>query len=316
MDDTTDTDTFIFPPDPPDTDIFSESRDFDSRDTNGYMYSNIKLFDKLNWTLGVSYDSFDSRIEDEDRFNPKIGLIWDLVPSTTLRAAAFWTIKRPFASNQTIEPTQVSGFNQFFDDLDGSKTRRYGVALDQEFSQNLFGGMEFTWRDVEIPVFQQIDTTTMSAEERQDEQFHRAYLYWTPTNRLAFSAEYHFEKFDRRLTELSNPEDPTRITTHRVPFGVSYFNASGIFTRMGATFVNQEVDSLAGGRSDGNDKFWIVDASIGYRLPKRWGIASVGVKNLFDEDFHFQDINFQSGEPLTPLFQPDRMVFAQVTISF
>jgi hypothetical protein len=37
-------------------------------------------------------------------------------PGTTLRAAAFRVLKRTLITDQTLEPTQVAGFNQFFDD--------------------------------------------------------------------------------------------------------------------------------------------------------------------------------------------------------
>lgn len=313
--------TFVFPPDDPE--IFTDTNSFDSdtRYTNAYLYSNIKLLRNLIWDFGISYDYFRSSVVDRDLLNPKTGLIWEVLPHTTLRAAAFRTVKRPFALNQTIEPTQVAGFNQFFDDLDGSKTKRYGIALDQILASHLAGGVEFSWRDLEIPVSQQFEDdegniTFTSGTEKQDEVFHRAYLYWTYTHSLSFSTEYQFEIFNRELTELSNPNEPTKISTHRLPLGVNYYHASGFFSRCKATYVDQEVDSSAGGESAGDEHFWVVDASMGYRLPKRRGIVSVGVKNLFDKEFRYQDVNFQSGEPLVPLFQPSRVTFVQLTLSF
>ena len=33
------------------------------------------------------------------------------------------------------------------------------------------------------------------------------------------------------------------------------------------------------------DTFFVVDTSIGYRLPKRYGLISVEAKNLFDKNF-------------------------------
>ena len=70
------------------------------------------------------------------------------MPSTTLRAAAFRVLKRFFVTNQTLEPTQLAGFNQFFDDLDGTDSTRYGFGLDQRFSPDLYGGFELSWRDL------------------------------------------------------------------------------------------------------------------------------------------------------------------------
>jgi outer membrane receptor protein involved in Fe transport len=61
----------------------------------------------------------------------------------------------------------------------------------------------------------------------------------------------------------------------------------------------------------GDDQFWIVDASIGYRLPKRWGLITLGVKNLLDEDFRFQDT-----DPARPIIYPERLIFARVSLAF
>ena len=315
------TSTLTFPPFSPEISRDITSVDIEPRHTNAYVYSNIKIFNNLIGSLGISVDSFESSIIDRESFNPKAGLIWEVMPSTTLRAAAFRTLKRPFASNQTIEPTQVAGFNQFFDDLDGSTANRYGVALDQVISPSLSGGVEFSWRELEMPVWQQLvdsegNTNFNTGTEKQDEQFHRAYLYWAFANVLSFSAEYQFERFDRELTALSDPNEPVRISTHRLPLGVNYYRSNGFFTKIKATYTDQEVDSKAGGESAGDDQFWIVDASIGFRLPKRRGLISVGVKNLFDEEFRYQDSNFQSGEPLIPSFQPFRLAFVQLTVSF
>jgi len=62
--------------------------------------------------------------------------------------------------------------------------------------------------------------------------------------------------------------------------------------------------------------FVVVDAAIGYRLPKRRGILSLEVRNLFDEDFLYQDTNIQQPVPSNPRFIPDRTVMGRVTLSF
>ena len=63
--------------------------------------------------------------------------------------------------------------------------------------------------------------------------------------------------------------------------------------------------------ADDDDQFWIVDAGLGYRLPKRRGFLSAGIKNLLDESFKFQDTN-----PVSPTFYPERLYFGRVTLSF
>ena len=76
---------------------------------------------------------------------------WNPLPGTTLRAAAFKVLKRTLVTDQTLEPTQVAGFNQFFDDVNGASSWRYGVGIDQKFGRDVFAGAEFSKRDVKSP---------------------------------------------------------------------------------------------------------------------------------------------------------------------
>ncbi|BBO92993.1 hypothetical protein DSCOOX_61730 [Desulfosarcina ovata subsp. ovata] len=282
------------------------SQNQDARHTSGYVYTHIKPRENLTLTLGVSYDDYNSDSVDEHKLHPKAGVAWSPNRIVTLRAAWFQAIKRPFAIDQTLEPTQVAGFNQIFDDASGAETERYGVGLDARFSDRVFGGVELSWRDLD---FQALSTTTTDATTLdQQEALHRLYLYWTPTDRLALSLEGFYERFE-------NPDlDPEELTTWRLPLSVSYFFPNGFSVKTTASFVDQEVTPFAD-RSQGDD-FWVVDLLLGYRLPKRWGTATLGIKNLFDQSFNFQDVNFATEEPTTPLYQPERLIFGQVTVSF
>jgi len=49
-------------------------------------------------------------------------------------------------------------------------------------------------------------------------------------------------------------------------------------------------------RSRNSDSFFLVDASIGYRFNKRFGIFSLEVRNLFDTEFFYQDQSIQVAE--------------------
>ena len=118
---------------------------------NGYVYASINYPDNVIVTLGISADLFDSAIIDRQQVNPKIGLIWAPSAGTTLRAAAVRTLKRTLISSQTVEPTQVAGFNQFFDDGNATDSWRYGLAIDQKVSPNMYVGAEVSKRDLVVP---------------------------------------------------------------------------------------------------------------------------------------------------------------------
>jgi outer membrane receptor protein involved in Fe transport len=49
---------------------------------------------------------------------------------------------------------------------------------------------------------------------------------------------------------------------------------------------------------------------VGYRLPKRRGVLSLNVDNLFDRRFRFQDT-----DPENPTIMPQRMAYFRFTIA-
>ena len=236
--------------------------------------------------------------------NPKLGIMWDVTPTTTLRLAAFRALKRSLIADQTIEPTQVAGFNQFFDDPTATESRRYGIAIDQKFSSNLYSGLEVAKRDLRVPAFSQQAGKTVIVN--WEEEAYRAYLNWVPHTRFAVSMGYQLEKFDGE-EQITGTQD---ITTHLAPIALRYFHPSGLFSRLGTTYVNQTVEDT------GDDEFVLVDFAIGYRLPKRLGILKLLINNLFDKDFKFQGLDLRTLEEESPPFLPERTIVAQITLAF
>jgi tetratricopeptide (TPR) repeat protein/opacity protein-like surface antigen len=301
---------FGFPP--PLVDI----ADLDAEHTNLYLYSYINVLRNVTFTLGASGDFFNTdnstATASRDQFNPKFGVTWNVLPSTTIRAAAFRTFKRTLLTNQTLEPTQVAGFNQFFDDVESTDAWRYGIGVDHRFSQAIAGGVEFSRRDLEVPLPVTDLNTGLTRVERDDwtEDLVRAYLFWTPHKWLALSTEYQYEYFDR-------VEDfgfgLRKANTHRVPLGLRFFHPSGLGLGLKATYFNQDGefqrrDALC--CESGTSDFWVVDAALNYRFPKRYGLMTIGASNLFDEAFKYQETDFNN-----PSILPDRVFFARVTLA-
>ena len=273
------------------------------------MYSYINLLRNVTFTLGVSGDFTRGDAPDTkniNQSNPKIGITWNPFPNTTLRAAGFRALKRTLITDQTLEPTQVAGFNQFYDDFNGTKAWRYGGGIDQKFTKEIFGGMEFSRRDLEVPAFDEFGAPIRVDWE---ENLARTYLFWTPHPWLALRAEYQFsrEKRDSLLTNGLKDAD-----THRVPLGIGFFHPSGLSASVAATYYNQggTFERIAGGLQSGRDDFWTVDAGINYRLPKRYGFVTVGATNLFDQKFKYYETDFNN-----PKIRPNRMFFTRVTLA-
>ncbi len=303
-----------------DLSVASDSSPGDSSDithANAYIYSQIDLLKNLILTTGMSYDAFDDEQSEKDQFNPKLGLAWNPLPKTTFRTSVFRVLTRSLVSDQTIEPTQIAGFNQFYDDAAGVGNWIYGGAVDQGFSENLFGGMELAARRQDVP-YESLDSQNLSGlPERREadwqENLARVYLYWTPRLWLSTSMEYFLEEFDRG-DEFVGTENFQTLETNRLRLGGSLFHGSGMFLRLYATYADQRGDffdplTLAAMQDD--DQFWVVDCSIGYRLPKRRGIVLLEARNLFDQEIRFQDT-----DPGNPRIAPDQLLLLRVTLVF
>jgi len=287
------------------------------RHENLYLYSYWKAMGHCIVTIGLSADFNKRQILDgsyvkDEKLNPKFGITWNPIPGTTFRAAAFKVLKRTLITNQTLEPTQVAGFNQFFDDFNGTESWRYGVAVDQKFSRNVNGGADFSYREMEVPILDLTGPTPVEHRVDWTETVSRAYLYWTPYDQVAVNAEYHYARDDRDRNLNLNVK---HLITHRVPLGINVFHPSGLSVSLRGTYYDQEGDfnrllDPADVFVSGDDRFWLVDAAISYRLPKRYGIVSLGAKNLFDESFRYFDTDLAN-----PAIQPERMFFARITLS-
>jgi tetratricopeptide (TPR) repeat protein len=279
-----------------------------------YLYSNLTLPMNTTLTLGISGDFFHGFPSDQSQANPKAGLTMNLTSSTTLRLSVVRVLEIPLIERQTLEPTQVAGFQQFFDDGGGSSSWQEGAALDQKISTNLFGGMEYSYRRVGIPTVQVTGVTTLTVHN----QLGLAYLYWTPVSWLAANASYQYERRDTGVGyDASFAPLGLNMTTNRVPLGLNLFHPSGLFAKFNATYVSQRgifEQHSTFSMTPGNSDFWLLDASLGYRLPKRLGIVSVEANNLLNRTFQYQ----QNPSTITvmPLYQPARVIFGKLTLLY
>ena len=287
---------------------------------SAYSYSEIELSDRLAFSIGASADYLDDGRVDRDRVNPKIGITWEPRSETTFRVAAFRTIQAPTFSRQDIqprlEPTQVSGFNQFYYGSDSEQVVQSAFGVDQEVSANLYVGAEWLAREIEIPFIMQEDppgTGFLTSVEDVDERLRRAYVYWMPTAKTSLAVEYQYDDVASKNPDFV-PLGFAELTTHRLPVQFGYFTESGVSLKLVGTWVDQD-----GIFRDQNppflnfadqDRFWVMDASLGYRLPKRRGIVSLSIKNAFDEEFQFQDI-----DPENPRIVPERFVSLRFTLA-
>jgi tetratricopeptide (TPR) repeat protein len=311
-----------------DEDFPIESETIDTYDANVYVYGQWRSGDdRLGVTFGAAYDRFKQEFSaftetnERSQLSPKLGITWTPVDGTTFRAAGFVSVRRPFISSQTLEPTQVSGFNQFYTGLEqfygdpeGTISRRAGAAIDHEFSDTLFAGVEGAVRRLEVPL------AFLESDNNWREKSARAYVHKVLdgsagpgglTAAISLTGEYeNLSRTDR----YTGAEGILDVDTYRVPLSIAVFGPAGVSVRLVTSYVRQDGDFLV---DTGlpvyprDDHAFITDVLLQLRLPLRMGLVSIGVRNITDEEIELVDT-----DPLNPRVAQGRLVTGAVSWVF
>jgi hypothetical protein len=287
--------------------------DFKRRRQNAYGYLNLAPHRQVLFTVGLSAEDYKDGQFDRQVANPKLGLVVDIAPGVRARAAGLRTLKPARVVDQTLEPTQVAGFNQFFDDFNGTLAERYYFGFDLQPTRRLALGAIGSSGHLSKPI--QGPANQLLFEESFGEEVYGGYAFFTLSKRTTLAARFEWEQLTRDGEAF--PDDPIYLLTRSAPVSLRYFAPSGWFATLGATWVRQTVERLpASTLASGTSDFTLVDAGLGYWLPSRRGQISIEARNLFDRQFNYQDVNFQTSEPRSPRFLPERSVFVRLTVSF
>ncbi len=299
-----------------------QSRYQDSDLLSAYAYLDTPLAPHLKATLGISAQRFENQRDTVSGISPKLGLIWDVTPTTRIRAAAFESLQNTLLINDGLEPTAIAGFSQFSDLHNGAMIRQLGLGLDTQLAPRLFAGLESRQQ-----------TITPFDDDNPDRPKTRrllAYLYWLPNDRLSLSAAWRLDHFERQNAPL---EEPCSLDTRSLPLQLTYFPNSRLSARFTVTPVQQDVglgsaglfaESCSGNTTDTRSRFTTLDASLSYRLPQDRGWLTLGGQNLSDQTIHYQDNSFQyslaAGSPKkvfsTQPYAPERTIFLRYKVDF
>lgn len=132
------------------------------------------------------------------------------------------------------------------------------VPPQEQQAGNQAAGVELSRREAKFPAVNLDGTFIIDAAEN----LRRAYLHWTPHTRIAAGVAVESEDFDAKT-------DLPAVETLLVPAQIGYFAPNGFYGTVGATLVHQDVED------QGEDEFVLFDATLGYRLPRRYGVVRV-----------------------------------------
>ncbi len=288
------------------------------RSKSAYAYSTLHLAGgKLHATIGIGWDDFllQSLNYDVERTHPKLGLVWNVDSATTIRAASFRSMQRPLVAGQTLEPVQVAGFGQFYDDIYGSISRRSAIAIDRRVGYDFFIGAGGGVRRIEATsrYFDSNGMPQFTFAPWSEREGH-VYAHWKPHNQVAISIQIHREAFER--TE-GNPgvAQFLELVQWRAPVAIQWIGASGLSANARVSYLKQRGTfcSTTANVCDvpGQESTTMFDVGVAFRFPRRAGGVSVDVLNLTDQTFLYQSLDTSRFVPIL-----GRAVFGRVYLNF
>jgi hypothetical protein len=142
-------------------------------------------------------------------------------------------------------------------------------------------------------------------------------LNWLVDRRAAAGAEFLVERIRRTPALPTGPQLITdEIDTRSLPLTFTYHTPSRLFVRSRLTLVRQRIHARnqLGDEESTTEHFNVFDVALGARLPRRRGIVSIELNNLFEERFRFRDTTFE-GSTRVPQYAPERAVFARLQLN-
>jgi tetratricopeptide (TPR) repeat protein len=286
-----------------------------------YAYAVLAPADSVELTVGASYDSARSTLEtprsgslvvdDEvSQLNPKFGVRAQIVDGLILRGAAFRTSKRSFVSDQTLEPTTLAGFSQFFDDFDGTDAWTAAAGADLRVAPSLWLGAEYLYRQLEMPAEESAEKPVYEGSDQRIAGYANA----TIADNLALSAGVQFSD-----NSTEKPDRPGNVRTLLIPVGVRYFHPSGFFAAGEAIWADQSAEGqnrTPFELSEAEETGFVLNGALGYRLPGNRGLLSLEIENLLDNKLSLQNTLVNTARPSTRLLSEELSVIARLTVSF
>lgn len=288
------------------------------RTTTLYGYGQYSVRPDLIVEGGLASDRQSINNVPRHLVSPKLGVSWQAVPGGTLRLAATQSLNRFFINGATLEPAEVAGFQQYFNDALGMRSIRVGIGWDQRFGQNWDWGFELSRRQLRQPAGNFYDhwlerngriwlSRTLSSD-----QLAGVLPGWQGSVVLAYDGQDYV-----RHEQLTGNEQIRDYRPRQLRLAGHLFDAAGWGVDMGVTWVRTrgtlntlDLASLSWVDTPIDGAFPVADVAVTLKLPRHRGQVSVGVLNLFDRRFQYLEM-----DPANPRFAPERYLYARLRLT-
>lgn len=289
----------------------------DRRKISVYSYMDISLMPDTSVTLGVSHDDFNPSIVGFDQIQPKFGIRHQVGDDILLRLAYTQSAGTDPETPLSLQPSQIAGFAQFFDDGISATNEHISSAIDFLGTDLIRAQTQISWRESKIRVSNLAQTTFVLADYELFES--SSVLSITPTSSLhgTVNVAYSRVQLGGSFIAPSAPNVPELIETFSLPMKLSYFAPWGTAFTVTGTYVRQDLDIAPFSTiTSTSEDFVTFDLDVRHRLAAGRGEISVGIKNIFGANFRYQDLSTLLGDTSNSAFVDETLFTLSGTLRF
>jgi len=284
-------------------------------------------YDEMVQPANVATVPFTTQERTASQLSPKVGFIWTPLTNTTLRAAYTRSLSG-FINGQSmrIEPTTVAGFNQAFrslapesvvGDSSGAQFDTFNVSLEQKFDTGTYlslgGELLYSTKDSVEGAFiynggesGYIGYPTYITGFRRTADYRECSLLFTVDQLLgkqwSVGSRYRLSRANVWLKYLDInpaslaylepgflPRQSSESILQTVNLHANWNHPSGLFSRLEANWYHQNNSGFA--TAEPGDDFWQCNAYVGCRFWQRRAELTVGLLNVFDQNYQLEPLN-------------------------
>ena len=279
-------------------------------------------YDWLQLPADTATAPFTPQEKTTIQYSPKAGFVWQPLDQTTVRGAYTHSLSGFLNGQSTrIEPTEVAGFNQAFrslapeavaGDSSGAKFDTFDLSLEQKFDtgtylslsgQLLYSQLDKLQGDF---VLRPSDENPVPLGFNQTQNYREESLLFTVDQLLGkqWSAGAIYRLSDANLdlnltgfnlanmTYVDQPFQPYQnlnSVLNTVNLHANWNHPSGLFSLLDADWYHQNNSGF--NPAEPGDDFWQFNAYAGYRMLHRRVEFTVGLLNIFDQNYQLEPLN-------------------------
>jgi tetratricopeptide (TPR) repeat protein len=248
-----------------------------------HITSWLTLETALYYDILKNHNLYSAVEQQQEKVNPRLGLIFTPTPHDTLRLAGFRYLT-PFTIDR-LDPTDIAGIPLFRNDFENTVTEEYDLAWEHEWASGYVAINSFY---LESETEEKNASGTVSRWPAQIKGIEPVWnqMLWQG---FGLSLRYRFLDIENDYSSYKNRED------HLTSATLNFLHPGGFFAGISQSFRKEHFK----GSDRDTENIWLTDLALGYKFPGKRGVFRMDVKNLFDHQFNWvvDDMVFNGRNP-------------------